>query len=87
MNTWDEAKRAVNLEKHGVVFEDADGFEWGLALTAPDTRRDYGEDRFVSIGPIGARLFVMVWTPRGAGRRIISLRKANKREERYYAKA
>lgn len=80
---WDEGKRQRNIRLHGVDFTAAAGFDRGAALTREDTRNDYGERRFVSIGPIGSRLQVMVWTMRGA-RRIISLRKANGREERLY---
>jgi uncharacterized DUF497 family protein len=84
MNTWDETKRAANLAKHGVDFAAAEGFDWETALTAVDDRRDYGEGRFISIGYIGPRLHVMVWTLRGDNTRIIGLRKANDREERRY---
>jgi uncharacterized DUF497 family protein len=84
MNTWDETKRLANLAKHGVDFAVAQGFDWETALTAVDDRRDYGEGRFISIGYVGLRLHVMVWTPRGDDTRIIGLRKANDREERRY---
>ncbi|QQP93022.1 BrnT family toxin (plasmid) [Skermanella sp. TT6] len=84
MNTWDEAKHVANLAKHGLDFAVAEGFDWDTALTAVDERRDYGEGRFISIGYIGPRLHVMVWTPRGDDTRIIGLRKANDREERRY---
>ena len=66
MNTWDETKRLANLAKHGVDFAVAQGFDWETALTAVDDRRDYGEGRFISIGYVGLRLHVMVWTPRCA---------------------
>ncbi|MBF0282023.1 MAG: BrnT family toxin [Zetaproteobacteria bacterium] len=82
---WDEAKNMINSKKHGVSFSDASGFEWRRALTLLDERTDYGEERFVSISTIDERLHVMVWTPRGDQKRIISLRKANKREEVFYA--
>ena len=55
-------------------------FDWSTAQTEPDTRWDYGEERFESVGFIGKRLFVLVFTPRGEKRRLISLRKANSRE-------
>lgn len=85
MCEWDEDKRAANLEKHGVDFSAALEFEWDTALTADDGRQDYGEPRFVSIGFIGPRLHVLVWTPRGERFRVISLRKANAREVKRYA--
>jgi uncharacterized DUF497 family protein len=84
MNTWDDNRRAANLAKHGVDFAAVEGVDWETALTAVDDRRDYGEDRFITIGYIGPRLHVMVWTPRGDDTRIIGLRKANDREERRY---
>ncbi|MBI1207218.1 MAG: BrnT family toxin [Azospirillum sp.] len=83
--SWDEAKRAANLAKHGVDFAAAGAFEWNTALTRADERQRYGEPRFVSIGFIGPRLHVLVWTPRQDGYRIISLHKANRREIRRYA--
>ncbi|RMH59151.1 MAG: BrnT family toxin [Zetaproteobacteria bacterium] len=81
---WDERKRRANLAKHGVDFTDAVAFVWPLAFTSLDARRDYGEPRYVSIGPVNGRLHVMVWTPRGGKVRVIGLRKANRREERWY---
>ncbi len=56
----------------------------GPTLTIPDDRADYGEPRFITIGRLGGRMVVTVWTPRGAARRIISLRKANDREQALY---
>lgn len=83
--TWDDAKRRSNLAKHGVDFAAADEFEWDTALTVTDPRHD--EARFVSIGFIGERLHVLVWTMRESRRRIISLRKTNPRETRRYAQS
>ena len=54
-------------------------------MTWPDHRRVYGEDRVAAIGYIGLRLFFVVFVDRAEARRIISLRKANKREEKRYA--
>ena len=50
---WDESKRAANLAEHGVDFADAALLDWHAALTLRDTRGSYGEDRFVSILPLG----------------------------------
>ncbi len=44
------------------------------------TDKDYGEPRFVSAGRLSGRIVIIVWTPRGKARRIISMRKANERE-------
>ncbi|WP_085307414.1 BrnT family toxin [Planktotalea arctica] len=53
---------------------------WTTALTREDNRVEYGERRFISIGLIGDRHFVAVWTRRDDALRLISLQKANKRE-------
>lgn len=84
---FDPAKDAANTLKHGVSLSQASEFEWEGALTWPDTRRAYGEQRMCAIGYIGVRLHVAVFVERGDVRRIISLRKANQREENRYAEA
>ena len=84
---FDPQKLAVNVAKHGVWFELAQGFEWDTALLKVDDRRRYGETRFEAIGYIGLRLYVMVFTLRETAVRLISLRKANTREIKRYAKA
>ena len=77
---WDSAKAAVNLDKHGVSFERILELEWPRAIVFEDRRQPYGERRFIAYAPIGERLYVVVYSPRGLRRRIISLRKANARE-------
>jgi hypothetical protein len=81
---WDETKRAANMAVHGIDFTAAYRFEWDTARIDPDMRRDYGEQRFVALGRIGLRVHVLVFTPRGEVVRVISLRKANRREIRHY---
>ena len=87
--TFDPAKDAVNLAKHGFSLLDAVGFEWETAVVWPDTRRDYGEPRMVALGYIGLRIMSVVFVDRPpeqpTERRIISLRKANTREVKRYA--
>ena len=84
---WDEAKRQVNLAKHGVDFRRAVQIFDGTVKEIADHRRDYGEPRFRCLGEIDGRLYSVVFTWRGANRRIISARKANAREQRaYYAR-
>jgi uncharacterized DUF497 family protein len=51
-----------------------------LHLTRLYDRRDYSEKRFVSVGRLDERIVIIVWTPRGHARRVISMRKANERE-------
>ncbi|MWD26185.1 BrnT family toxin [Aquicoccus sp. SCR17] len=82
MYEWDEAKRRGNLAKHGVDFSAAEAFIWQSAFVITDDRRDYGEPRLRVLGLIGARVHLLVLTPRGDRLRIISLRKANRRETR-----
>ena len=83
---WDENKRLANLERHKVDFATAIDFEWDTALETIDDRYEYGEKRWVTIGFIRKKLHVMVYTIRGNKIRIISLRKANRRESKYYEK-
>ena len=81
---WDENKRIANLERHNVDFTEAAEFEWDTAIETIDDRYDYGETRWVTIGFINKKLHVMVYTIRRNKIRIISLRKANRREGDYY---
>jgi len=81
---WDLVKQELNQVRRGISFDLVRDFEWGAALTAEDERTDYGESRFISIAPIHERLYVLVWTPRGEVVRVISLRKANRREAKLY---
>jgi uncharacterized DUF497 family protein len=84
--TFDPAKNARNIDVHGISFYRVIDFDWSLAIHLEDARRDYGERRFGAFGPIDGRLHVLVYTPRGASLHVISLRKANKREVRRYAR-
>lgn len=54
--------------------------EWEAACVWPDTRRDYGETRWICLVPIGARLYTAIVVQRGRTLRVVSLRKANNRE-------
>ncbi len=60
---------------------------WDRAFVMEDSRRPYGERRFIAYAPIGERLYVVVYSPRGPRRRIISLRRANRREVVRYERA
>lgn len=81
---FDPAKDQANRAKHGIPLALAEAFELDTALVAIDDRRDYNEERFVAIGLIGERVHVMVFTVRGEAIRVISLRKANRREVKQY---
>lgn len=83
---FDPVKDDINRKKHGISLKAVNGFDWDAALEREDDRFDYGETRFVGIGPIEGRLHVVVFTE-GADEgsvRIISLRLAEKYEARYY---
>jgi uncharacterized DUF497 family protein len=82
---FDPAKNAANIGKHGVSLSEAARIEWDTAVITDDIRHRYGEARKVSLGYIGNRLFCAVYVVRGDCIRIISLRKANKREVIRYA--
>lgn len=82
---FDPAKDATNTAKHGVSLALSKRIEWDSAVTWQDARCEYGEPRYCGIGYIGVRLYFIVYVDRADARRIISLRKANKREERRYA--
>ncbi len=82
---FDPDKREKTLHERGLDFACAAEVFSGTHFTGQDTRADYAEDRFITVGLLDARLIVMVWTPRGEVRRIISMRKANDREKAFYA--
>jgi len=82
---FDPAKEAANLAKHGVSLALASEMEWDTAVVWPDVRRDYGEPRQCAIAYIGLRLFFVAFVERTDVKRIISLRKANPREVKFYA--
>jgi len=84
--SFDQAKNAANIRERGLPFSLVqDEFDWATAQVIEDIRRDYGERRYRALGFIGARLHAVVYTPRANGMHVISLRKANRREERRYA--
>lgn len=86
MYEWDEAKRQANLRKHGVDFALVEQFEWEYSISAEDVVERHGEQRMISIGPIGLRLHVLVWTSREDAVRVISLRLANRQERKWHEK-
>jgi uncharacterized DUF497 family protein len=72
------------LLERGLDFAHAEQLFAGVHFTSQDLRVDYAEDRFITVGFLQAKLVVLVWTPRGELRRIISMRKANEREKAFY---
>ncbi len=80
----DPAKNEQNLQKHGFDFMDAaECFQHSL-LVHEDTRQDYGERRWTALGRIQDTLVNCMFTRRGMRIRIISLRRANRREREIY---
>jgi len=84
---FDPAKDAANQEKHGVALIDAAFLEWDTVVTWQDVRFGYDETRMCALGYIGERLYFVAFVDRGEFRRIISLRRANDREEKRYARS
>jgi len=82
--TFDPAKRETTLRERGLDFADAAKVFAGVTIDIPDLRRDYGEVRTISVGHLNGRMVIVVWTPRGGARQVISMRKANDREKARY---
>ena len=81
---WDEAKRRTNQRKHGIDFADAEQIFGGVTLTAEDNREAYGERRFLTLGLLDDQVVSVAHTEHGEEIRIISIRKATKREAQFY---
>ena len=84
MVTWDETKRKLNIKNHGLDFAGCDAIWDRFTVTREDKREDYGESRQVCFGILDDEVVVMVYTERRKGPHVISLRKAEKYEARYY---
>jgi len=86
---WDTAKEALNLQKHGITFEDAVQvfYDWGR-LETYDDREDYEEDRWATIGRAYEAILYVIYTVRTQETiRIISARPANASERQKYYQA
>ncbi len=82
---WDPAKNEANLSKHGISFDEARHIFDGPILTRVDDRRDYGENRDISLGALSRHaVLVVIHTERGDRIRLIPARKANCRERKVY---
>lgn len=82
--TFDPAKNALNIELRGLSFERAADFEFESALFSQDLRQDYGEIRIRALGLLGIRIHALVFVETELGIRVVSFRKANKREVNIY---
>lgn len=81
---FDSAKDSTNIARHGVSLALADEVDWDAALAWLDDRFDYDEVRMIALAPLAETLYYVAFVDRGEVRRIISLRRATRREvERY----
>jgi uncharacterized protein len=82
---WNDAKNRGNFVKHGLDFADAEQVFNGPCVTFVDSRFDYGQERLITLGLLAGRVVIVAHAPRGEDTtRIISMRKANRREQKIY---
>jgi len=81
---FDPAKDAANQTKHGVSLSMAGELNWEAALVWVDDRFEYKEMRMIALAPKTEILYYVAFVDRGKVRRIISLRRANRREVKHY---
>ena len=81
MIRFDPLKRLRTMEQRGLDFLDAESVFAGPTLEFEDRRRDYGEIRTVCLGLLAGPMVVIIYTQRSFFRPIISMRKANAREQ------
>jgi uncharacterized DUF497 family protein len=79
--SYDDEKRERTFRERGLDFNDASFVFSGPTVDVEDTRKNYGEPRFLCYGYLSGRLVVVGYTPRGAVRHVFSMRKANAREQ------
>lgn len=83
---WDDAKRLINLEKYGVDFANLGEFDWATRVVFVDDRKDYGETRYTALAIYRSRVHSVTFTRRGTNLRIISFRRAGRKEIGRYEK-
>lgn len=81
---FDSAKNARNIKERGLSFELTADLDWASSITYEDTRKAYPEQRFITLAYLDGRLYVVCYALITGGIRVISFRKANKREKRGY---
>ncbi|MGB5599832.1 MAG: BrnT family toxin [Thiothrix litoralis] len=84
MNTWDEQKRVINIQNHQIDFADCEAVFDLPMISKEDTRQNYGECRMQSLCLWRGQVVFVVWVERPTGAHLISVRKAEKHEQRYY---
>jgi uncharacterized protein len=82
--TCDPRKDAENLQRHGVSLTFAAALDWDTALVWIDDRFDYAELRMIALAHESSTLYYIAFVDRGDERRIISLRRATRREVKHY---
>ena len=83
---WDEEKRRKNFVKHGLDFADVVLMDWPTATILEDARADYGERRYWAFAMWNTRLHLVAFAVRGEKVRVISFRRASRKEVRRYGK-
>jgi uncharacterized protein len=81
---FDPAKDAASQRKHGVSLSMAGELDWESALVWVDERFEYSETRMIALAPKTEILYYVAFVDRGKLRRVISLRRANRREVKHY---
>ena len=81
---FDPVKDAANQTKHGVALSMAGELDWEAALVWIDDRFEYNETRMIALAPKTGILYYVAFVDRGEARRVISLRRANRREVKHY---
>ena len=81
---FDPDKDKTNVAKHGVSLSLAGRLDWDAALVWCDARFEYGELRMLALAPETNTLYYVAFVDRGEVRRIISLRRAERREVKHY---
>ena len=84
MPSWDETKRRRNIAVHGLDFVGAEAIWHNFTVTREDRREHYGEKRMVTFGIMNGEIVVVIHLDRNDEMHVISLRKAEKYEARYY---
>ena len=81
---FDSAKDIANQNKHGVSLSVANELNWEAALVWIDDRYEYNETRMIALAPKTNILYYVAFVDRGEALRIISVRRANRREVKHY---
>lgn len=81
---FDPAKDEANHTRHGVSLSLASELDWDAALVWVDERFEYDEMRMIALAPKTETLYYVAFVDRGEVRRVISLRRANRREVKHY---